>query len=1084
MTAPTRSPVRFLLALALVFLGRPPHAGADDPPFAKKTHTFKTAGKLPIQADVYRHDDRVVRPVVVWIHGGALIMGSRTGVPRDLFDLCKAEGFALVSLDYRLAPEVKLPAIIEDVEDAFRWLRTQGPKLLHIDPDRLVVAGGSAGGYLTLMTGFRIKPRPRALVAYWGYGDVDGDWYTKPSAHYRKSPLVSKKDALDAVGGAVLANTDGSRKPRGRFYLYLRQNGLWTKEVTGFDPAKQRKKLDPYCPVRNVTRDYPPTMLVHGTEDTDVPYELSAAMAKELARHKVAHELVTVRGAGHGLFGGDRKAVALAQKKAIDFIRRQLKAEEALEKNAMAVLAPLDGAIRLKGLKAPVEVLRDRWGIPHIYAKSADDLFFAQGFVAAQDRLFQLDWWRRQGAGELAEVVGARAVEADRFARLIRYRGDADAEWQSYSPDARRIAAAFTAGINACIDHMGDKLPIEFQILGHAPKKWRPEDVLGRMSGIVMSGNFAREVARARLVAAVGVEKARWLAPVDPPIAYAPAPGLDLAGVDERILAGFRAATRLSPIQPAKSESNNWVVSGSRSASGKPLLASDPHRTIALPSLRYLVHLSAPGWNVIGSGEPGLPGVAIGHNERIAWGFTIVGTDQADLYVETTDPKDPTRYRAGGRWEAMKVIREEVAVKGEAKPRTLELRFTRHGPVLFQDAKTNRAFALKWAGSEPGGAAYLASLAVDRARNKDEFLQALARWKIPGLNFVYADVDGNIGWVAAALTPVRKNQDGLLPVPGEGGHEWLRYLSVAELPQQFNPRTGFLATANHNILPPGYEHTIGHEFAAPYRYQRVRSTLESKKLWKVEEMQAIQHDSVSLPGRALGRLLAQVEIGEDLKPFARRLAGWDGHLSVDSPAGPLYAAWLKELKAAMFALHVPKGLHQSLGQLCGVPVLLAALEKADPRWFGQDARAARDRLLRETFARAVKRIRDLPPRWGAVHTATFRHPLAGLSPAHARVFNLGPLERPGDEFTPNNTRHDDNFRQLHGATYRHLLDLADWDRGLATSAPGQSGQPGSPHYGDLAPLWGKGEYFPLAFSRKKVEAVTRHRLRLLPEARP
>jgi acetyl esterase/lipase len=306
-------------------------AAADGPDLPKKTYAYKTAGETRIEADVYRPDDTRVRPVVVWLHGGALIVGSRADVPRRLLDLCRAEGFALVSFDYRLAPEVKLPAILEDVEDAFRWLRGQGPALLHIDPDRLVVTGGSAGGYLTLTTGFRVKPRPRALVAYWGYGDVDGDWYTRPSEHYRKVvPPIGKDEAYRAVGGKALTGTPGGseeQKARGRFYLYLRQNGLWTREVTGVDPAADRARLDPYCPVRNVSADYPPTLLVHGTEDTDVPYEQSAAMARELARLGVAHELVTVKGAGHGLGGGDKKLVDEAHDRALAFIRRHLKPE-------------------------------------------------------------------------------------------------------------------------------------------------------------------------------------------------------------------------------------------------------------------------------------------------------------------------------------------------------------------------------------------------------------------------------------------------------------------------------------------------------------------------------------------------------------------------------------------------------------------------------------------------------------------------------------------------------------------------------------------------------------------------------------
>jgi penicillin amidase len=750
---------------------------------------------------------------------------------------------------------------------------------------------------------------------------------------------------------------------------------------------------------------------------------------------------------------------------------------------ASSVLAQLDGEATLQGLREPVEVQRDRWGIAHIYAKNDHDLFFAQGFVAAQDRLFQIDLWRRQATGEMAEVFGPDYVAADRFARLMKFRGPMDAEWTAYAPDTKEIATAFTQGINACIEQMGDKLPVEFQMLGFRPAKWKPEDVLGRMSGIYMSQNFRNEIQRARLIAAVGLEKARWLAPIDPPRDYeSPLSRDELKGVDQRILADYDAAVKVLSFKPAKTESNNWVVTGSRSTSGKPLLASDPHRAIALPSLRYLVHLHAPGWNVIGSGEPGLPGVALGHNERIAWGFTIVGTDQADFYVEETKSDKPNEYKVGDNWEPMTIVREKIVVKG-APEQTVERRYTRHGPVLFQDMVRNRAFALKWAGYEPGGAAYLGSLAVARANNQKEFLEALKTWKIPGLNFVYADVDGNIGWIAAAATPIRKSHNGLLPVPGKGDYEWAGFLNVGELPQSFNPKAGWIATANHNILPEGYDKQIGYEFAPPFRFQRIRDALALKDKWALDDFRALQHDVASLPGLALAKMLKNVDLKDkDLEPHKKLLVEWDGKLTADSKAGPLFELWLRALQHDFAAQNVVPELRSAFNALNGPQVMLSALETIDSNLVG--TKEARDELMRSTFARAVKQLKALPEaqssRWGALHTATLRHPLATIDPNVAKAFNLGPVERSGDANTPNNTRFDDQFNQIHGASYRHLFDLADWDRALATSTPGQSGQPGSPHYADLLPLWAKGDYFPLAFSEAKVNEVTQHRLKLKP----
>lgn len=744
---------------------------------------------------------------------------------------------------------------------------------------------------------------------------------------------------------------------------------------------------------------------------------------------------------------------------------------------AKQVLAPVDGEITLKGLREPVEVIRDEWGIAHIYAKNTHDLFFAQGFVVSQDRLYQIDIWRRQGAGELAEVFGKEWVEADQFARLMKYRGDMEAEWASYAPDTKEIAEAFTSGINAGIDQFGDKLPIEFQLLGHKPKQWQPHDILGRMSGIYMSQNFRNEIQRARLIAAVGMDKARWLAPIEPAMEYGTVLDADdFQAIDEKLLASYTAATK-TPEARSEWQSNNWVISGKKSQSGMPLLASDPHRAIAVPSLRYLVHLNAPGWNVIGSGEPGLPGVAIGHNERIAWGFTIIGTDNADVYVEKTHPENRLEYWHNGKWERMTVVEETIAVRDDTDQK-VQMHYTKHGPVIYQNADKNRAYALKWVGSEPGGTAYLASLSVDRANNWNEFLSAMGRWKIPGLNFVYGDRDGNIGWIAAAGTPTRPHHSGLLPVYGDGRFEWGKPLTVADYPQSYNPASGWLATANHNIVPPGFPHRIGNEFAPSYRFDRIEAELSRKSDWKLAEFGQLQHDVTSIPGLKLAKLLAGVRLDDEAaKGYAEKLSQWGGQLTVDSPVGSLFAVWTKILLDDFYSPKVPQELLEIAKTLGGISVTVQALESLDRNWLGEEPEKARDELLKLTFQKAVKELSQLPDdkaqRWGALHTVTFPHPLH-------KAFDVGPFERSGDAQTPNNTRYDEQFQQIHGATYRHILDLEDWDKGLGTSAPGQSGQPGSPHYDDLANLWAKEQYFPLAFSRGKVDSVAKNKLKLKP----
>jgi penicillin G amidase len=786
-----------------------------------------------------------------------------------------------------------------------------------------------------------------------------------------------------------------------------------------------------------------------------------------------------------------------------------------LRKQALGALAQTEGRIKLKGLQKPVKVLRDEWGIAHIYAETQDDLFFAQGLVAAQDRLWQMDLWRRVGEGKLAEVLGPSAVERDRFARLIRYRGDMKAEYESYAPDARQILEAFVRGVNAQIELSKDRLPIEFRLTRSKPEPWTPEVCLTRVAGYVMTRNASTEVLRAQLAhkfiaetfriltghdfvlgAAEKASRAQGLSQVgelietDPPRKLELPDGLDwkdLESIDDRILAAANAAG--SPVRFNPNDgSNNWVIDGTMSATGKPILANDPHRSIALPSLRYLVHLVGPGWNVIGAGEPALPGVAAGHNERVGFGFTIVGIDQQDLYVEEINPANPNEYRYRGKWEPMRVEREQIKVKGEAQPREVDLKFTTHGPVIYEDKERHRAYALRWVGGEPGTAGYLASLTLNRVQNWQEFLKAMERWKVPSENLAYADVDGNIGWVAAGMAPIRKGWSGLLPVPGaEGKYEWQGFLPVSELPQSFNPSKHFIATANHNILPPGYKQELGYEWADPIRFWRISEVLGAAKgKFDVADFEKLQHDMVSLPARELTALLREAKgVKPELLPFVEKLTSWDCKLDKDSAAAALFEIWLTKLPPAVFRRQFSEDTWRAVaGRISPLKAIDALKNLSSSRWYRLEDDSERDAALLTGLEEAVKetreRLGDDPSkwRWGKLHVAPFTHALSTDDERRA-LFNLPSVERSGDGDTVNSTG-GLNFRQTHGASFREILDASDWDRSMATNVPGQSGQPGSKHYGDLLPLWAEGKYFPLLYSRQKVEAMAKQRLTLEP----
>lgn len=774
--------------------------------------------------------------------------------------------------------------------------------------------------------------------------------------------------------------------------------------------------------------------------------------------------------------------------------------------------------LRVSGLGQPVEVLRDRWGINHIYAANEHDLFFVQGYSAARDRLFQFEIWRRQATGTVAEILGPRELKRDIGTRLHMFRGDLKAELNWYHPRGEAIVTAFVDGINAYVDEAmrrPDDLPLEFQLLGITPQRWTTAVVISRHNGLL--GNIGQELNMARAIKAMGVEQVRDLSEF-----YGGDPGLevdravDLSLMSRDILGlynAFREPIRFTPLDIQESYrgtaaieqlaraigpspedlsqrqedigSNNWVVSGRLTQSRKPLMMNDPHRTQGAPSLRYWSHLVAPGWNVIGGGEPMLPGVSIGHNETGAWGLTVFGTDSEDLYVYDTNPSNPGQYKYQSGWEDMRVIKDTIKVKGAA-PETVELKYTRHGPVLYEDKEHHKAYALRAAWMEIGSAPYLASLRMNQARTWEEFQEACAYSRIPAENMVWADTSGNIGYQAVAITPIRRNWSGLVPVPGDGRYEWDGYLPIKALPHVLNPEQGFFATANNYLFPwkypfPEAQHHTGTD---PFRVSRIIELLSSGRLHTVADMMRLQNDDLSLPARALVPLLRDLPVGgAGVVKAHEALLGWDYVLDKNSVAAGVYEMWQRRLLANMRDLLVPAAARADFGGL-SMKKVISWLEAPDGR-FGDNPIAGRDKILLTSLEQAVAELtRKLGPdltRWqlgqASYHHALIRHPLGAVVKPEIRAqLEVGPAPKGGDSYTVTATGGGDN--QTSGGSLKIIADADDWDNSVALNNPGQSGDPRSPHYRDLFELWARGKYFPIFYSRTRVESVTEHRTTL------
>ncbi|MCA0919206.1 penicillin acylase family protein [Pseudooceanicola nanhaiensis] len=767
----------------------------------------------------------------------------------------------------------------------------------------------------------------------------------------------------------------------------------------------------------------------------------------------------------------------------------------------------------LQGLDGPVEIKVDEHGVAHIRAGSKGDLFFAQGFNAARDRLWQIDLWRKRGLGLLSQDFGPGYLEQDRGGRLFLYRGDMQPEWDAYAPDAEEICEAFVRGINAYVDEAiagRAVMPPEFALAGTQPSHWQAADVV-RIRTHTLTRNVLHEMMRSNLMGMADGKVDRLRTELNPPVEPDFDPSVPPGSLPPSVLNDFKLAcgpvrfsdarlnapleeaerwTQVTPLGDvvlvAESEgSNNWVISGERTATGRPIMATDPHRTHALPSLRYVVHLTAPGIDVIGMGEPSVPGVMIGHNDAIAFALTIFGADQEDIMVYDLDPENPLRYRYKDGWAEMEVVTEVIPVKG-APDQTRELHYTCHGPVISRDG--TRAYGIKSAWSEPGSAPYMASLGIMRAKDHDAYMQAVQGWGTPSVNHIYADLTGKIGWQTLGVTPIRPNWNGLLPMPGDGRFEWAGKLTVEQLPHTVNPERGYVATANEKRTPEDWDHetqAVTFEWTDGSRAARIHSVLDEDDAHTIEAACKLQNDVFSDPARRCKAVLAGLSFEGAAAEAAALLAGWDCFLTAESGAGLFYEYWMAKHLVPAIAREFGAS-DKAIGLVgTGAPQTVLAILEKPSEWLDGGA-ATRDRLLAESLASGWA---DCLTRfgadvagwaWGDLHTLPLPHALAGAYP-EAEGWSIPAMPLGGSGSTPNMAVYRaGDFQTFTGPSCRIVMDVGDWDNSVFVNLPGQSGDPRSPHYTDMKTDWLTGGYRPLLYTAAAVDAATEAVVTLTP----
>ena len=755
-----------------------------------------------------------------------------------------------------------------------------------------------------------------------------------------------------------------------------------------------------------------------------------------------------------------------------------------------------NGTLQVAGLQDRVEVYRDKWGVPHIFAQDEHDLFFAQGYVHAQDRLWQMEFNRRVGAGRLSEVLGEATLKSDRFLRTIGLYRAAQADLQVLPAEVINALQAYADGVNAFIATHKNRLPLEFTLLGFQPEPWTPTDTLawGKVMCMDLGGNWESELLRARLISAFGEEKARELVPPYPgqgPFIIPPE-AKSYGYLDISILADYQEVKALTGMWSQHVGSNNWVVDGSKTATGRPMLANDPHLGIQMPSIWYEIHLVSGDMDVVGASFPGVPGVIIGHNRDIAWGVTNVGPDVQDLYVEKINPDNPNQYEFKGRWEGMTVLHEEIKVKGREEPVKLDVRLTRHGPLMTPVvSQAKEQLALRWTALE-GGQLFLSVYMLDHARNWEEFRAALRYWQAPSQNFVFADRQGNIGYQMPGDIPIRAQGRGLVPAPGwTGEYEWTGYIPFEELPFVYNPPTHYVVTANNKVVPDSYPYFISDEWSEPFRAQRIVELLQAKDKLTVDDFRDIQSDTYSIPGAALVPYILALEPNGWLQERAMKvLKDWDFHTEAKSAGAAIFEATYWRLLANTFGDELQQAGIEEKEWLGSPMALLSIIAAGDSQWF-DDLRTPevenRDDILRRSFQEALdfwgNKFGDMPQlwTWGQVHRATFAHPLGSVKPLDL-IFNRGPVPARGDGDTVDAAGYGlGDFEVQVVASYRQIIDVGEWENSRSQHTAGQSGQPLHKHYGDMVASWQAVQHHPMLYEKDDITANKEGLLILLPK---